>query len=79
MGSRPASPAGGGPPWRRVNGPVSRSGFTRLFRAPIPLLLGNNMNLRAHAVTLELDEVRLYHRALTAQELAAIAPGRLPK
>jgi hypothetical protein len=64
-------------PWRRVNGPVSRAGLSRLSRAPIPLLLGNNANLRAHAVTLELDEVRLYDRALTLKELAGIAPGRL--
>ncbi|MFW6163293.1 MAG: hypothetical protein ACODAJ_11040, partial [Planctomycetota bacterium] len=61
-------------PWRRVNGPVSRTGISRLFHAPIPLLLGNNVNLRAHAVTVELDEVRLYDRALAVEELAAVAP-----
>ena len=60
-----------------VGGPVSHPSLRSVFRSKQPLLIGNDANLRAMTSRLEIDEVRLYDRALTSAELADIAPGQL--
>jgi hypothetical protein len=55
-----------------VGGPVSRAGLARLHVAKQPLMVGNDVGLRALPTPLELDEVRLYDRALSSEELAAL-------
>jgi len=60
-----------------VAGPLSHPSLNRLFQSRQPLFIGNEVNLKANPSRVELDEVRLYDRALTPDELAAIVPGEL--
>ncbi len=62
-----------------VAGPVSHPAVNRLFKSKQPLLIGGEANLTANPCLVEIDEVRLYDRALTADELAAIVPGELSR
>lgn len=62
-----------------VGGPASHRSLRSVYRSRQPLLIGNDANLRAITSRLEIDEVRLYDRALTPAELAAIVPGHLSK
>jgi len=62
-----------------VGGPTSHFALRSIFVSKQPLLVGNDANLRAITSRLEIDEVRLYDRALTQGELAAIVPGELSK
>jgi len=62
-----------------VGGPASHPSVRSVFQSKQPLLIGNDANLRAITSRLEIDEVRLYDRALTLTELAAIVPGELSK
>ena len=52
--------------------------MTGIFVTPHPLFLGNDALLNDHEVTLELDEVRIYKAALTAEDRAQIEPGQFP-
>ncbi|NQT51159.1 VCBS repeat-containing protein, partial [bacterium] len=78
LGSSKENPTAAGE-FVQVAGPVSSPALTRIFRSKQPLLIGNDVGLGAHEVALEIDEVRLYDRALAASELAAIEPGELSK
>jgi hypothetical protein len=62
-----------------VAGPLSHPSVNRLLQSKQPLLLGNDANLKAPTSRLELDEVRLYDRALAPDELAALEPGELSR
>ena len=62
-----------------VGGPASNPAVAAIFRSRQPLLVGNDAALRPNPSLLELDEVRIYGRALTTEELAAIVPGELSK
>ncbi|PIX48638.1 MAG: hypothetical protein COY42_29460 [Armatimonadetes bacterium CG_4_10_14_0_8_um_filter_66_14] len=62
-----------------VDSPVASARVDSLFRSTQPLLLGNDANLNAPCSPLEFDEVRLYDRALSLEELAKIAPGELSR
>jgi len=58
---------------------VSHPAVRSLFRSKQPLLVGDDVNLAANSSPLDIDEVRLYDRALTPAELAAIEPGELSR
>ncbi len=65
--------------FQQIGGPVSHSAVRALFRSKQPLLVGDDVNLTANSSALDLDEVRLYNRALTPAELDAIEPGALSR
>jgi len=48
-----------------------------IFRSAQDLYVGKDVGLKAISTALEFDEVRLYDRALSLDELAAIVPGEL--
>jgi hypothetical protein len=52
-----------------LNGPTSVPRLGKIYRNQVPLVIGNTVDLRANPCVLEFDEVRIYNRALTAQEL----------
>ena len=60
-----------------VGGPISHLALRSIFVSKQPLFVGNDANLRAITSRLEIGEVRLYDRALTPGEFAAIVPGEL--
>ena len=60
-----------------VGGPASNPVVTAIYCAQQPLLVGNDATLKANPSPMEIDEVRLYDRALSPEELAAIVPGEL--
>jgi hypothetical protein len=66
---RPACPPNPPPAYQRMNGPVSLPKIERIFRNRLPLLIGNTIELRANPCELEFDEVRVYNRALSVDEL----------
>lgn len=63
--------------YEAANAPVSSKTFSTIFRSNQPLFIGNDASLGANAATLEFAEVRIYNRALSAEELLLIAPGEL--
>lgn len=64
---------------QRIAGPVGSPRVRCLFRSNQPLLIGDDVNLKANPSPLAIDEVRLYDRALTPAELAALEPGKLSR
>jgi len=71
------------PEWYAAEGeefvPVSHleggASLLSLFRSQQPLLIGNDANRKPCQAEVEYAEIRLYSRALTPAELAAIQPG----
>lgn len=55
--------------------PGASAGLLSLFRSHQPLLIGNDANRKPGQTTVDYAEIRLYNRALTPAELAAIHPG----
>ena len=60
-----------------LSGPVGHLAIQAIFQAKQRLLIGDDDNLNPNSSPLEIDEVRLYDRALSPAELAAIVPGEL--
>ena len=58
---------------------VGHIAIQSIFQSPQPLTIGDDVNLNPNSTPLEIDEVRLYDRALTPAELAAIEPGKLSR
>lgn len=71
--------AAAGSDFARVGGPVSSPALGAIFRSKLPLLIGDDVNLGANSSPVDYDEVRLYDRALTPDELGAIEPGALSR
>ena len=59
-----------------ANGPVSRP-IDTIFRGQHPLLIGNDSTMGAKNIGIEFDEVRIYNRALSDEELLSIRAGEL--
>jgi len=74
--ARPDDPADA--PWRLVNGPAIDPYTARVYRSKEPLLLGNDVGVHARDCRLELDEVRLYDRALSEAELPSLKSAGRP-
>jgi len=60
-----------------VGGPAANPIVCSIFRCRQPVLVGNDAGLKSIPTPLEIDEVRLYSRALSPENLAAIEPGEL--
>jgi hypothetical protein len=61
-----------------TNGPAKLPGGS-IFRSNQPLIIGNDISLKAKTAAIEFDEIRLYNRALSGEDLLAIRPGELSR
>ena len=65
--------------FKLVAGPAIGAGIRSIFRSVRDLFVGNCCNVTRNSSSIELDEVRIYNRALSLHELASIVPGELSK
>ena len=62
--------------WQRLSRSHESSFIDAIYPCDEPLLIGNDANLNANSSPVAVDEVRLYDRALTIDELAALQPHK---
>ena len=60
--------------WQRLSRSHENVYIDTIHASDEPLLIGNDANLNANSSPVVLDEVRLYDRALTLEELASLVP-----
>ena len=61
--------------WQLINGPASNPNVESIFDSSVDLYIGNTFDVIANSSTIEYDEVRIYNKSLTLEEIADIEPG----
>jgi hypothetical protein len=61
-----------------TNGPAKLP-LGSIFRSEQPLIIGNDISLKTKTAAIEFDEVRIYNRALSGEDLLSIRPGELSR
>lgn len=58
--------------WQLISGPVSNTNVESIFDSSVDLYIGNTVDVLINSATIEYDEVRVYKKHLTLEEIAVI-------